>query len=138
MFNRIRVSSLSSLAVTLGAALLAVAAAPQMRASDLDRKTTVTFSAPVEVDGQTLPAGTYTFKTLEQNRDIVVVANRDENHVYGAFLTTPTEATTTPEKTRIDFSEGPANAPEAIHAWFYPGDNLGWEFTSPNATQRQN
>ena len=125
-FDRIRVSSL---AVTLGAALLAVAAAPQMKASELDKKTVLNFSAPVEISGQTLPAGSYTFKTLDQDRDVVVVMNRDENRVFGTFLTVPIEVAKTPDQTRVVFSESSADSPEAIHAWFYPGDKLGWEFT---------
>jgi hypothetical protein len=125
MLDRIRVSSL---ALTLGATVLAAAAAPQMKASELDKKTVLSFSAPVEISGQTLPAGSYTFKTLDQDRDVVIVMDRDENRVFGTFLTVPIEAAQTPDKTRILFSEGPAASPEAIHAWFYPGDKLGWEF----------
>ena len=26
---------------------------------------------------------------------------------------------------------GSSGSPEAIHSWFYPGDNTGWEFVYP-------
>jgi hypothetical protein len=31
----------------------------------------------------------------------------------------------------IKFSERPADSPEALRAWFYPGDNFGQEFVYP-------
>jgi hypothetical protein len=134
MFDKIRVSSL---AVTLGVALLAAAAVPQLRASEFDKKTIMTFSAPVEISGHTLPAGTYVFKTLENDRNIVVVMNSEENRVYALLQTIPTETSAIPDKVRVELSERPGNAPAAIHAWFYPGDTHGWEFPSPKA-EKQN
>ena len=133
MFNNIRVLSL---AVTLGVALLATSAVPQLRASEFDKKTIMTFSAPVEISGHALPAGTYVFKTLGDNRDVVMVMNSEENHVYALLLTIPIETSAVPDKARVEFSERPSNAPEAIHAWFYPGDNYGWEFPSPKAEKQ--
>jgi len=133
MFDKIRVSSL---AVTLGVALLAAAAVPQLRASEFDKKTIMTFSAPVEISGHALPAGTYVFKTLENNRNVVVVMNSEENRVYALLQTIPIETSAVPDKVRVEFSERPANAPAAIHAWFYPGDNYGWEFPSPKAEKQ--
>src|ERR1017187_4674945 len=88
MFDKIRVSSL---AVTLGVALLAAAAVPQLRASEFDKKTIMTFSAPVEISGHALPAGTYVFKTLENNRNVVMVMNSEENRVYALLQTIPIE-----------------------------------------------
>src|ERR1700745_2639531 len=59
-----------------------------------NRKTTVTFSAPVEipgVDAQVLPAGTYVFKLLDSQSDrhIVQVFNKEENHIYATILAIP-------------------------------------------------
>jgi hypothetical protein len=133
MFDKIRVSSL---AVTLGVALLAAAAVPQLRASEFDKKTIMTFSAPVEISGHALPAGTYVFKTLENNRNVVMVMNSEENRVYALLQTIPIETSAVPDKVRVEFSERPSNAPAAIHAWFYPGDNYGWEFPSPKAEKQ--
>ena len=44
-------------------------------------------------------------------------------------------------KTVITFSERPAASPEALRAWFYPGDNYGHEFVYPQTarhTTREN
>src|ERR1700693_3994057 len=100
MFDKIRVSSL---AVTLGVALLAAAAVSQLRASEFDKKTIMTFSAPVEISEHALPAGTYVFKTLENNRNVVMVMNSEENRVYALLQTTPIEISAVPDKVRVEF-----------------------------------
>lgn len=33
----------------------------------------------------------------------------------------------------ITFSERPSGTPEALHAWFYPGDSFGQEFVYPKS-----
>jgi hypothetical protein len=38
---------------------------------------------------------------------------------------------TATDKTVITFSEVPRGSPEAIGAWFYPGNNFGLEFVYP-------
>jgi hypothetical protein len=101
-----------------------------------DKKTTVTFSAPVEipgVDSQVLPAGTYVFKLLDSlsDRHIVQVFNKDETHVYSTILAVPNYRLTATDKTVITFSERAVGQPQAIRAWFYPGDNSGQEFVYP-------
>src|SRR5436309_14941940 len=52
-----------------------------------NKKTTVTFSTPVEIPGvgaQVLPAGTSVFRLLDSlsDRNIVQVFNKDESDVY--------------------------------------------------------
>jgi hypothetical protein len=125
MFNQVRLSSLTA---TLGAALLAATAIPQLRAGEADKMTTVTFSAPVEISGLALPAGTYVFRTLGDDRETVVVMNREDNRVVAMPHAVPADAPFVTDKTRLEMSEGAANAPEVLRYWFYPGDSNGWEF----------
>jgi hypothetical protein len=125
VFNQVRLTSLS---VTLGVALLAATAVPQLRASDRDKKTIMTFTAPIRVSGVILPAGTYVLKTFSEDRNVVVVTNRDETQVEATVHTIPIEAPVIPNKARVELSEGSATTPEALSAWFYPGDELGWSF----------
>ena len=125
MFNHVR---LSSLAVISGLALAAAIAVPQLRADETNKKTTMTFSAPVEISGETLPAGTYVFKTLDTDRDVILVMDRDNSHVVTIIRAIPAESSTISEKTRVELSEGVGNSPEVMHAWFYPGQTTGWEF----------
>jgi hypothetical protein len=103
------------------------------KADDWDQKTVLTFSAPVEVPGQVLPAGTYVFKLAnsQSDRNIVQVFSKDENHLYGTFLAIPDYRVKPASKPIITFSERPAGSPEAIRAWFYPGENYGHDFVYP-------
>jgi len=100
------------------------------RASEFDRKTTITFNQSVELPGIVLPAGTYVFKLLELPgmRDVVRVTNSEENHVYTTLMGISDLKMKAYEKTWIGFTERPVGAPLAIHEWFYPGDNTGLEF----------
>src|SRR5580658_10205077 len=106
-----------------------------LRADEWDQKTVLTFSGPVEIPGQVLEAGTYVFKLADSasDRNIVQVFDKDENHLYGTFLTVPDYRLKPTGKTIINFDERPAGNPEAVRAWFYPGDNYGHDFVYPKA-----
>jgi hypothetical protein len=100
------------------------------------KKTSVTFSGPVEIPGvnaQILPAGTYIFKLLDSKSDrhIVQIFNKDESHVYATILAIPNYRLKATDKTVMTFAERAAGEPQAIRAWFYPGDNSGQEFVYP-------
>src|SRR5215469_9909888 len=75
------------LAIGLGA----LALPPRVTADEWNQKTIITFSGPVEIPGQVLPAGTYVFKLAnsQTSRHIVQVFNQDEDHVFGTFLAIP-------------------------------------------------
>jgi hypothetical protein len=98
-----------------------------------DQRTIFTFSGPVEIPGQVLPAGTYVFKLADSssNRNIVQVYGKDEKHLYGTFLAVPYMRLQPSGKPIITFDETPAGSPEAVRAWFYPGDNYGHQFVYP-------
>src|SRR5438874_4603585 len=101
-----------------------------------NKKTTVTFSAPFEIPGvkaQVLPAGTYVFRLLDSlsDRNIVQVFNKDQSHVYATILAIPNYRLKATDKTVMTFAERAVGDPQAIRAWFYPGDNWGQEFVYP-------
>ncbi|MFZ3201122.1 MAG: hypothetical protein WA175_08220 [Candidatus Acidiferrales bacterium] len=110
---------------------------PSSRADEHDKLTKFTFSGPVEVPGfprtTVLPAGTYVFKLANStsNRNIVQIFNEDQTHIYATVLAISNYRLTPSDKTIITFGERPAGTPEAIRAWFYPGDNYGQEFVYP-------
>jgi hypothetical protein len=114
---------------------------PNAKASEWNRKTTITFSGPVEIPGVhlagwgVLPAGTYVFKIMDEqaNRHIVQIFNSDETTVYATILAIPNYRLKATGKTVITFSERPAGQPEALRAWFYPGRQWGEEFVYPKA-----
>jgi hypothetical protein len=102
-------------------------------ASESDKKTIFTFSQPVELPGVALPAGTYVFKVLDSltDRNIVQVFNKDETKLIGTFVAIPDYTPQPSDKTIVKFSETSAGGPKAIKEWFYPGENVGWEFVYP-------
>src|SRR5262249_49197105 len=106
-------------------AALGIGLAPPTKADAFDKKTIVTFSAPVEVPGpKVLPAGTYVFKLLDSTgtRSVVQVYNKDENELYATILAIPDYRQNPTSETVMHFSEAPAGAPDALMTWFYPGD----------------
>ena len=125
----------------LSMAFLGAAFSPIAKADDHDKKTTVTFSGPVEIPPvyitgmRVLPAGTYVFKLVESssNRHIVQIYNKNQTKIYATVLAIPNYRLVPKNKTVITFNEGIKGAPQPIRAWFYPGANWGEEFVYPKA-----
>jgi hypothetical protein len=113
--------------------LLTMPNPPAARADAWDKRTELTFNAPVELPGVTLPAGTYVFKLLDSpsDRDIVQVFSKDETKLYATILAIPDYRPTPAPKTIVRFEERAVGAPEAIKEWFYRGDEYGQEFVYP-------
>jgi hypothetical protein len=124
-----------------GLGLMGAAFSPAANADEWDRKTTMTFSGPVEIPGVylkgwgVLPAGTYVFRMLDSQSDrhIVQIFNADETQCYATILAIPNYRLKATDKTVVTFRERPVGQPEALRAWFYPGRNWGEEFVYPKA-----
>lgn len=128
------------------AAILVCVATTTLYGAAWDKKTKVTFSAPVQIPGPatsakvvTLPPGTYVFRLQESssNRHIVEVTNERMNRVYSTILAIPDYRLNASSKTVMYFSERKADAPVAIKSWFYPGDNFGQRFVYPKVQATQ-
>jgi len=96
----------------------------------------MTFSEPVEVPGvgaQILPAGTYVFTLVDVagDRNVVRITNEDGTHVYTTILAINNFRLKATDKTVLTFKERGEGQPEAIKAWFYPGNEFGQEFVYP-------
>lgn len=105
----------------------------------LDKRTVVTFSQPVEIPGQVLPAGKYTIEIFDtfSYRHIVRIYNADRTKLFATILAIPNYRLTPTNKTVMTFAERPANSPQALEAWFYPGNRYGEEFVYPKARAAQ-
>ena len=125
--------NLKMIAVIVSLFALGAILAPRMNADTWDQLTKVTFSQPVEIPGQVLPAGTYWFKLLDSpsDRNIVQIYNADKSKQIAMIMAIPDYRLKPTDKTVITFDERAANSPEAVKAWFYPGDNYGQEFVYP-------
>jgi len=126
--------------VTYCLVLLCALAAPSiMMADEWDQATKLTFSEPVEVPNLVLPSGTYWFTLADSqsDRNIVQVWNADRTQLVTTILAIPDYRMQPKGRTVIHFEERPADAPEAIHSWFYPGSNYGEEFVYPRVRATQ-
>jgi len=117
-------------------ALVALVFPSGMKGQNWNKRTKVTFNVPVEIPGvgaQVLPAGTYYFRLLDSTSDrhIVQIFNEREDHVYSTILAIPNYRLQATDRTVMTFRERAAGQPQAIRAWFYPGDNFGQEFVYP-------
>jgi LPXTG-motif cell wall-anchored protein len=119
--------------VVLALSLLGVTLAPGARADELNKKTVMTFSQPVEIPGQILPAGTYTFKLADSlsDRHIVQIFNADGSQIIATILAINNYRLQPTGESVVKFAERSGDNPEALKAWFYPGDNFGQEFVYP-------
>jgi len=117
----------------LAVMLLGATVLPSARADEWNKKTIVTFSQAVEVPGKILPAGTYTFKLLDSpsDRHIVQIFNADGSQIIATILAINNYRLQPTGDTVMKFSERPGDSPDALRAWFYPGDNFGQEFVYP-------
>ena len=116
--------------------LAAVALAASLsvtRADTWDKKTTVSFSQPVEVPGAILQPGKYVMKLIDSQSDrhVVQFTNERQNHVYATTIAVPAYRTQVTDRTVITFYEAAAGQAEPIRNWYYPGDNFGQEFVYP-------
>lgn len=109
--------------------------AAAVHADEWNKKTVLTFSQPFELPGHVLPAGTYMFKLADTlgDRHIVQVFNADGSQIIATLMTIPDYRLETTDQTVIKFREAPRGNPEAIRAWFYPGNSIGQEFVYPKA-----
>ena len=122
-------------------ALTSFLARPVM-ADEWNKKTEFQFSGPVQIPGKVLPAGKYVFQLVdtEADRNIVQVFSEDstgKESLVATLMAIPDYIAETPDNPIVNFEERPSGTPEAIHSWFYPGDNTGWEFIYPKGETLQ-
>ena len=120
--------------------LLGAVLASPARADQWNKKTSVTFSHAIEVPGDMiLPAGKYVFKLMDSvsNRNIVQIWNEDETKLLTTILAINNYRLEPTGDTVIEFHERPGTQPQALRAWFYPGDQFGQEFAYPKPRAMQ-
>jgi len=126
----------NNLTATLSFALLAAATFGVTSSARADgtvwnKVTHITIDQPMEVPGGVvLQPGKYVMRLVDSpsDRHIVEFTNEEQNHVFATVGAINNYRLTPTGKTVITFYEMPAGQPEAIRAWFYPGDNFGQEF----------
>ena len=114
-------------------ALFAVIAPAPASGVTYDKLAYLTFSAPVQVPGVTLRAGTYRFHLAnpETSRNVLQVLSSDGTVVYAMFHTIPDGRTALTDDPTVTYRETPAGVPPAVRSLFYGGEYRGYEFVYP-------
>lgn len=118
----------------LALALVGFAAvSPASAQTNLNNRTVLTFSQPVEVPGKILPAGTYTFELNDTmaNRHIVQIFDEAGTKLVALVLAVPNRRLVVSDKTVVTFNEVAPGQPQTMRAWFYPGQTVGQEMAYP-------
>src|SRR3981081_2276445 len=108
-------------------------------ADESDQATTITFSQPIQIPGQVLPAGTYLFKLADSNSNqkIVQIFNADRTALYATLQTIATERQEPTGHTVVALAKQGAGQPDALLKWFYPGRETGNEFLYPTQKEKE-
>ena len=126
----------------LSSALVLVSIVLPARADQWNKETRIASNEPLEVPGAVLSPGTYIFKLAdsESNRNIVQIYSEDargRQKLVSTILAISAYTLETPDKPIVNSEERPSGGPEAIHSWFYPGDNTGWQFVYPKSERME-
>ena len=125
-----RVTAFATAAVLALIAVFSLTATAQQ--PDTLDKTIMTFSAPVELPGKRLEAGTYVFKLADlAGRNVIQVFADDEKDILGQWFFVPANRQEPTEETIVTFREAAAGTTPAVQYWFYPGKLIGREFIYP-------
>jgi len=97
-------------------------------ADAFDQLTTITFSAPVQIPGQVLPAGSYIFEQADpDDLNLVRIFSADHTVLYAILQTIPTDRREAGDMT-IVLAKPESGDTEMLVKWFYPGTLTGHEF----------
>jgi hypothetical protein len=116
------------------AALAGLCVIAPARADETTKLTYLTFSNPVQLPGVTLAPGRYRFELADpvESRRVIKVATEDGKKQLGMLLTIPNTLPKPAKDSLVMFAERPSGEPEAVKAWFYPGESIGYEFIYPH------
>jgi hypothetical protein len=107
------------------------------RADVWNQATKVTFSMPVRIPGQVLPAGTYWFMRADSNElQIIQIFTGDRSSLVATVQTAPAERPGPADETVITLAEPTSSGPVLVK-WFYPGETIGHEFLYSKLRERE-
>src|SRR5260370_8625269 len=107
----------AALAMSLSSAFV-----PSLKASVSDKKTIITISQPVTVEGTLLPAGHYVLRLQDSStlRDVVYIFNGEGTRLITTVLAIPAYRLQPPGKSEPSFYNSPRGDASASHPAVYP------------------
>jgi hypothetical protein len=124
-------------AAVFTAAFLTAASSASAQDSNINQRTILTFSGPVQMPGVTLPGGKYVFRLADTAlHNVMQVFDGDEKRIIGQWFFIPKNRTTDElsaanGKPVVMFKEMPEGFTPAIQYYFYPTETIGKEFIYP-------
>jgi hypothetical protein len=118
----------------LAMCLVSSAFVHSLKASDFDKRTTITISHAVAVRDTILPPGKYVLKLQDDNlsgQNVIHIFNGEGTRLITTVLAIHAYRPEPADRSQLSFYESPSGQPAALHLWFYPGDNDGFEFLRP-------
>jgi len=121
----------------LGLLLAVTIMVPTLHADDWNQTTRFTFSQPVRIPGQVLPAGTYRFQLASTNNRHLVQIFREDRTLAATLYSIPRVRQGHGTEVAITLANRGGTQPEAIVAWFFVGEAEGHEFLYPKAEKQE-
>jgi len=121
----------------LGLLLTVTIMVPAVHADDWNQTTRFTFSQPVQIPGQVLPAGTYRFQLAGTNNRQLVQIFREDRTLVATLYSIPRMRDGHGAEVAITLANREGTQPEAIVAWFFAGEAEGHEFLYPKSEKRE-
>jgi len=127
------------LTIIFGCVLAYAALVSAAQAETWNQMTKLTFSQPVRIPGQVLPAGSYWFVLQhdDADREIVQIFSADRSRLCTTLFTAPTERPAATNDTEVELAERPDNQPAALLKWYYPGLRTGHEFLYSSRREKE-
>ena len=110
---------------------------PVAHADDWNQATRFTFSQPVQIPGQVLPAGTYWFQLAATNDRHLVHIFREDRTVVATLNTVPRTRYGSDADAAITLANRGTTQPQAIVAWYFTGETEGHEFLYPKQEEQE-
>jgi hypothetical protein len=108
-------------------------------ADEANQQTIITFSAPIQIPGVVLPAGTYMFQLADEGNDgdMVQVFNSEGTKLYATLQTNATDRQRPTDNTAVTLAAQGPGTPDALLNWYYPGELTGHEFVYPTQEEKK-
>jgi hypothetical protein len=108
-------------------------------ADETNESTKITFSVPIQIPGQVLPAGTYTFQQADPDADqnLVQISNADGSVLYATLQTVPAERMGPAGHAAVTLAQPESAKPDVLVKWFYRGHSTGHEFVYPKQQEQE-
>jgi hypothetical protein len=106
---------------------------PSPNADESNKLTYLTFSKSVQLPGVMLPAGKYRFELADpdDSRQVIKVQTEDGKKQLAMLMSIPHQLSRPTKDPLVLFAETPAREPDAVKAFVYPGESIGYEFIYP-------